>query len=53
VKTAYRNTADAEKDPRPFYVYSYGFPLNPQKTVQSLTLPDNDSVKLLAVTLTK
>jgi hypothetical protein len=53
VKTAYRNTADAEKDPRPFYVYSYGFPLNPQKTVKSLTLPDNDSVKLLAITLTK
>ena len=53
VKSAYRNTADGEKDPRTFYAYSYGFALNPQKTVKSLTLPDNDSVKILAVTLTK
>ena len=53
VKTAYRNGADGEKDPRTFYAYSYGFALNPQKTVKTLTLPDNDSVKILAVTLTK
>ncbi len=53
VKMPYRNGADAAKDPRTFYAYSYGFPLDPAKTVQSLTLPDNDNIKLLAATLTK
>ena len=48
----YRNTADAAKDARTFYVYSYGFALDGTKTVRSLTLPDDDSVKILAVTLT-
>ena len=47
----YRVTATGLKDTRPFYVYSYGFPLNPAKTVQSITLPSNENVKLLAVTL--
>lgn len=53
VKMVYRNTADAAKDPRTFYAYSYGFPLDPAKTVKSLTLPDDDSIKLLSATLTK
>jgi hypothetical protein len=53
VKMSYRNMATAEKDARTFYAYSYGFPLDSKKTVKSLTLPDNDSVKILAVTLTK
>lgn len=53
VKMAYRNTADAAQDARTFYAYSYGFPLDPAKTVKSLLLPDNDSIKLLAVTVTK
>ena len=53
VKMPYRNTADAAKDPRTFYAYSYGFPLDSAKTVQSVTLPNNDNIKLLAVTLTK
>ncbi len=49
----YRNTADAAKDARTFYAYSYGFALDGTKTVRSLTLPDDDSVKILAATLTK
>ena len=53
VKMPYRNTGDAAKDPRTFNVYAYGFPLDPLKTVKSLTLPNNDSVKVLAATLTK
>jgi len=53
VKMPYRNSADAAKDPRTFYAYSYGFPLDASKTVKSLILPDNDSIKLLAATLTK
>ena len=53
VKMPYRNTANATKDPRRFYAYFYGFPLDPAKIVKSLTLPNNDSIKLLAATLTK
>ncbi len=53
VKMPYRNLASGAQDPRPFYAYSYGFALDPAKTVKSLTLPNNDSVKILAVTLTK
>jgi len=53
VKMKYRNTADAAKDPRTFYAYSYGFPLDSGKTVKSLTLPDNDNIKILASALTK
>lgn len=32
-------------------VYQYSFTLNPTKTVKSLTMPDNESVALLAITL--
>lgn len=53
VKMPYRNAADGVKDARAFYAYAYGFPLDPAKTVKSLTLPDNDNIKLLAATLTK
>ena len=51
VRMPYRVLATGEKDPRTFCVYSYGFTLDPTKTVKSLTLPDNGNVKILAVTL--
>jgi hypothetical protein len=51
VKMAYRNLANGDKDPRSFYVYSYGFLLDPAKTVKSLTLPNSPYVKLLAASL--
>ena len=51
VKMAYRNAANGARDARAFSVYSYGFSLNAAKTVQSVTLPSNDNVKILAVTL--
>jgi hypothetical protein len=51
MKMAYRNLADGMRDVRTFFAYSYGFALNPAKTVQSLTLPDNANVRLLAATL--
>jgi len=51
VKTVYRNLGDGTKDPRPFFVYSYGFSLDAGKTVKSITLPNSPSVKLLAITL--
>lgn len=53
LKMDYRNMANGAKDARPFYAYSYGFALNNQKTVQSLTLPDNANVKILGITLAK
>ena len=46
----YRDNGDGSKDPRTFYAYSYGFSLDPAKTVRSLSLPADDSVKLLAAT---
>jgi hypothetical protein len=51
VKMPYRVTASGDKDPRPFYVYSYGFAIDPTKSVKSLTLPENEDVKILAATL--
>ncbi len=51
VAMPYRLLANGTKDTRTFYVYRYGFPLQAAKTVQSLTLPTNENVKLLAVTL--
>jgi hypothetical protein len=36
----------------PFYLFAYSFALNSSKTVQSLTLPDNRYVVVLAATLT-
>ena len=46
----YRNLGDGIKDPRTFYAYTYGFALNPAKTVKSVTLPSNDFVKIVGIT---
>jgi len=51
VKMPYRLSAHGARDPRPFYAYSYGFRLDGAKTVQSVTLPSNEYVKILALTL--
>ena len=51
VRMAYRNLANGSRDPRPFYVYSYGFPLDATKTVKSVTLPKNEYVRVLAVSV--
>lgn len=53
VKTEGRNMMDGTRDPRPFSMYSYGFALDPNKTVQSLTLPNNPNVKIAGVSLAK
>ena len=47
----YRDTASGVQN-NAFYLFAYSFALNPSKTVQSLTLPDNRSVVVLAATLT-
>jgi hypothetical protein len=51
VAMAYRNLDNGTKDKRTFNLYGYRFGLNPAKTVQSVTLPNNASVLILAGTL--
>jgi hypothetical protein len=48
----YRISSSGTHDDRPFYLYGYSFALNRGKTVQSLTLPSNRDVVVLAATLT-
>jgi hypothetical protein len=51
VAMAYRNQANGTKDQRTFNLYEYRLALNATKTVQSLTLPTNPDVLVLAATL--
>ena len=51
VAMPYRNFDDGTKDKRVFNLYAYRFPLNSAKTVQSVTLPNNFNVMVLAATL--
>lgn len=47
----YRDSRNGAHDDQESYLYGYTFALNPDKTVQSLTLPDNHNVIVLAATL--
>jgi hypothetical protein len=51
VGMAYRNLDNGTKDKRTFSLYAYLFQLNPNKVVQSITLPDDPDVVILAATL--
>lgn len=51
VATAYRDFDNGTKDMRTFSLYEYRLALNKTKTVQSVTLPDNAKVLVLAGTL--
>jgi hypothetical protein len=51
VAMAYRNFDNGTRDQRTFSLYAYRFVLNPTKTVQSITLPNNSKVLVLAATL--
>ena len=53
VKMAYRNMGAGVRDPRIFYAYSYGFALDANKEVRSLSLPQNPNVKILGVSLAR
>jgi hypothetical protein len=50
VAMPYRDQATGP-DNRVFYLYHYSFPLNPNKTVQTLMLPANRDVVVLAATV--
>jgi hypothetical protein len=51
VATSYRNESGGTKDLGTFNLYAYQIAIDSSKTVQSVTLPDNSNVVLLAVTL--
>ncbi|MGD0359576.1 MAG: hypothetical protein ABSC93_01835 [Bryobacteraceae bacterium] len=51
VAMQYRDFQDGSKDNRTFNLYSYRFALNSAKVVQSITLPDDSHVVVLAATL--
>lgn len=48
----YRNLSTGARDNRTFNLYQYSFALNSAKMVQSLKLPSNANVAVVAVTLT-
>ena len=48
---AYRVMGSGDKDADSFYTHAYSFPLDPARTVQSITLPANRDVVVLGVTL--
>src|SRR5579863_5676357 len=47
----YRDSREGTQDQQESYLFGYTLALNPAKTVQSLTLPDNNKVIVLAATL--
>ena len=51
VTMSYRDTSNGTMDNRTFYLYGYTFALNNQKTIQSITLPNNSNVEIVAITL--
>ena len=51
VAMAYRNFDNGTKDNRTFNLYAYRFVLNSTKTVQTITLPNDSHVLVLAATL--
>src|SRR5262249_16862002 len=52
VTMAYRDTSNGGRDSRTFRVYAYSFAVNPLKQIQSITLPNEPNVEVLAVDLT-
>jgi hypothetical protein len=51
VAMAYRNYEDGTRDQRTFNLYAYKLVLNPSKVVQSISLPSDPNVVVLAATL--
>lgn len=47
----YRDQADGTRDDTTYYIYGYSFNLNASNAAQSLVLPDNNNVKIFAITL--
>jgi hypothetical protein len=52
VAMSHRNFMDGSQDDRTFNLYAYEFHLDPAKRIQSVTLPNNPFVVVVAATLT-
>jgi hypothetical protein len=52
VTMPYRDTASGGRDSRTFQLYAYSLPVNPAKQVQSIGLPFNSNVEVLAIDVT-
>ena len=48
---SYRNTASGVTNDTTNYIYSYGYTLPEGKTLKSITLPNNSSIRILGATL--
>ncbi len=51
LSTAYRNTSSGSRNGGTFDVYGYSFAVNSSKTIESITLPNNKNVDILAMTV--
>lgn len=51
VPMGHRNSSNGSTDNRTFYLYGYSFNLNSSKVVQSIRLPNNGNVAVLAISL--
>ncbi len=51
VTMGYRDGSDGARDGRTFYLYGYSFPLDPTKTVSSITLPNDPNVEVLGIAM--
>jgi hypothetical protein len=51
VTMGYRNQSDGSRDENTYYIFGYSFGLDTNGAAQGLKLPDNDNVKVFAVTL--
>jgi hypothetical protein len=51
VPMSYRDTNTGGRDSRTFHLYNYSFALNNTKTVQSVVLPNNANIDVLAMTV--
>jgi len=47
--TSYRNTSNGGSYPSTFGVYAYSLSVNPAKTVESITLPNDGNVKIVSL----
>jgi hypothetical protein len=51
VFSGYRDESNGTQDNRTFYLYGYSFKLNSGKVIQSIKLPNNQNVEVLAISL--
>jgi hypothetical protein len=52
IPMAYRDASNGTQNPNTYYLFGYSFTLNSAKTVSSITLPNNNNVIVVAITLT-